>query len=331
VIGAGGIVETAHLPAYAKAGFTVAGVYDIEPGRGPALAAQWGIGAVYVSLQEAAAQPGVVFDVAVPPAKLPEVLQGLPDGAVVLMQKPMGADLAQAREIRQLCRDKKLTAAVNFQLRFSPMMLALRDIFERGLLGDLTDIEIRLNLRTPWELFGFLKGAERVEIQAHSVHYLDWIRSLLGEPNGVYARTLADARYPDLASTRTSAILDYGDSVRCCLSLNHNYPFGPQHAAAMVKVEGTRGAAVARLGLLLNYPEGEPDLLEFTTGDTFAEVPLNGRWFPDAFIGTMASLQRFAAGEADSLPTSVEDAYFTMALVEACYLSSAHGATPIPQ
>jgi hypothetical protein len=43
----------------------------------------------------------------------------------------------------------------------------------------------------------------------------------------------------------------------------------------------------------------------------------------------MASLQRFAAGETQELPTRVEDAFRTMAVVEAAYESSERGATPI--
>ena len=46
-------------------------------------------------------------------------------------------------------------------------------------------------------------------------------------------------------------------------------------------------------------------------------MPLNGGWFPDAFVGRMANLQRFVAGEDETLVTSVEDAWHTMALVEA--------------
>ena len=45
----------------------------------------------------------------------------------------------------------------------------------------------------------------------------------------------------------------------------------------------------------------------------------------------MANLQRFASGEDRQLWTCVEDAYRTMALVEACYRSSAGGGTPIPE
>ena len=48
-------------------------------------------------------------------------------------------------------------------------------------------------------------------------------------------------------------------------------------------------------------------------------MPLAGAWFPDAFVGRMANLQRFCAGEDAELVSSVEDAWNTMALVEAAY------------
>ena len=104
-----------------------------------------------------------------------------------------------------------------------------------------------------------------------------------------------------------------------------------------MKWEGTQGAIKARLGLLMNYPTGEPDTLEICRLDSsgragkWESLSLEGSWFPHAFIGTMASVMRFANGETDALPTRVEDAFKTMAAVEAAYESSARGATPIPQ
>ena len=330
LIGAGGIVNDAHLPAYRKAGFQVAGIYDIDPARSRATAERFGITKVFVSLEEAFAVEDVVFDVAVPAEKSSAVLGSIRDASVVLLQKPMGKDLEDARSILQLCRQKELCAAVNFQLRFSPMMLALRAAIDRGLIGRVVDLEVRLAIKTPWELFPALKNLERVEILVHSVHYLDWIRSVLGDPSGVYARTVRHPDYPELKSTRTSAILDYADDIRCCLSLNHNFPSQRRHQAATITLVGTQGAAALKLGLLLNYPTGEPDELEvLPAGGEWTAVPLQGRWFPDAFIGTMANLQRYAAGEDKELPTSVEDAYKTMALVEACYQSDAAGSIPI--
>lgn len=332
IIGAGGIVNDAHLPAYAKAGFAVAGIFDLDVVKARQTAGKWNIAQVFDSLEQAAATPNVIFDVAVPPEQVHGILSKFPDGSAVLMQKPMGKDLDDARRIRRICRDKKLVAAVNFQLRFSPMTLAIRDAIDRGLLGDsITDVEFRLNLRTPWELFPFLTRMPRVEIQIHTVHYLDFIRGILGEPRGVWAQTIPDPRFANLASTRSSIILDYGPATRCCLSINHNYLFGPKHEAAGVSIQGLDGAVLGTLGVLLNYPEGKPDQLEVVNKKSeWTNVPLEGRWFPDAFVGTMSNVQRFAAGEDAKLVSSVEDAYHTMALVEACYASSAQGATPIP-
>jgi hypothetical protein len=44
----------------------------------------------------------------------------------------------------------------------------------------------------------------------------------------------------------------------------------------------------------------------------------------------MSNLQRFVAGEDRELVSSVEDAWRTMAVVEALYESDAAGGTPVP-
>lgn len=330
IIGTGGIVNDAHLPAYRKAGLPVAGVHDLDMAKAQQVAQRWGLSRTFSSLAQAAAFPGCVFDVAAPPAAHAAILSELPQGAAVLIQKPMGLDLDAASRIRAVCRERSLTAAVNFQLRFAPMMLAVADALRTGLLGRLVDIEVHLNLVTPWELFAHLKPNPRVEIVSHSIHYLDLIRGLAGNPRGVLARTYGHPA-TDLAQTRTSAILDYGTDLRVTLSINHHHDFGRRFQDASFRFEGDQGAALVKLGLLLNYPGGEPDELWIAAkGGPWEQVTLCGGWFPDAFIGTMSNLQRFAAGEDPMLSSSVEDAWHTMALVEACYRSNLAASTAVP-
>ena len=328
-IGAGSIVVDAHFPAYRKAGFPIAGVYDIDAAKAKSVADKFGVSKLFSSLDEALATDAI-FDLATPPGAHRSVLERVPVGSGVLIQKPMGGDLSQATEILKVCRDRKLVAAVNFQLRFAPMMLAVRDALDRQLLGRLVDVEVHLAIDTPWGLFAFLKGLPRVEIAVHSIHYLDLIRSFLGDPTGVHAKTIGHPA-SDMAQTRTTAILDYGDEVRSAMSINHNHAFGRKHQAAEFRFDGTEGAAYAKLGLLLDYPRGEPDELWIRSkGESvWAEVPLRGSWFPDAFIGRMANLQRFCSGEDTHLIASIEDAWTTMALVEAAFESSAKPATPL--
>jgi predicted dehydrogenase len=329
IIGAGGIVKDAHLPAYRKAGFSVAGLYDADRDRAAALAAEWGVPIVFDGLEQAA-RADAVFDIAAPPVAHPTILGALPAGAAVLLQKPMGLDLAAATAIRQVCRTRNLTASVNFQLRYSAMMLALADAIRQGRLGELVEIEVHLNLVTPWHLFPHLIPNPRVEIVSHSIHYLDAIRALAGDPKGVFARSYGHPS-SKLADTRTSAILDYGDRLRVTLSLNHHHDFGRRFQDASFRVEGAEGAAMVKLGLLLDYPVGEPDELWLAPhGGPWEQVPLQGKWFPDAFVGPMANLQRYAAGEDDTLATHYEDAWRTMALVEAAYQSARQPMTAIP-
>jgi predicted dehydrogenase len=328
-IGAGSIVVDAHFPAYRKAGFPIAGVFDLDAARARMVGDKFGV-RVFGSLDEAVSMDGAILDLATPPGAHVSVLERAPAGAGVLIQKPMGADLGGATRILEVCRERKLRAAVNFQLRFSPMMLAVRDALDKGLLGRLLDVELRASIDTPWGLFAFLKGLPRIEIAVHSIHYLDLIRGFLGDPAGVHAKTIGHPS-SDMAQTRTAAILDYGDEVRCAMSVNHNHAFGRRHQAAEFRFEGAEGAAHAKIGGLLDYPRGEPDELTIRAkGEPdWVSVPLRGEWFPDAFVGRMANLQRFVAGEDATLVASVEDAWTTMALVEAAFESSARPATPL--
>lgn len=122
MIGAGGIVNDAHLPAYRIAGFDVHSLYDLRHERAVEIAGKFGVGHVPQSLGEAVqgAPSDTVFDIAVPAHSILEVLSGLPDGCAVLIQKPMGENITQAKAILDYCHSHRLIAAVNFQLRYAP-------------------------------------------------------------------------------------------------------------------------------------------------------------------------------------------------------------------
>lgn len=338
IIGAGGIVNTAHLPAYKLAGFEVAGIYDVNPGKAQATANHFDIPLVYESLQQAIDQSpeNVVYDVAVPGAELLHVLQHLPERAAVLMQKPMGNDYAAAKKILQLTRDKQMLAGVNFQLRYAPYIKAARELIQKGTIGELCDIEVHVNVFTPWHLWTFLFESPRVEILYHSIHYIDLIRSFAGDPVGMYAKTVKHPNMFQLASVRSNIIMDYGDMMRANIFTNHCHQFGLKHQQSYIKFEGTRGAIRITLGVLINYPQGMPDSVQYITmnGDEageWKEIPIEGTWFPHAFIGSMEQIM-LAANETIERPdNSVEDCIATMACVEASYRSSERGGVPLSE
>lgn len=335
IIGAGGIVGDAHLPAYKKAGFEVVGITNRTRARAERLAKQWNIPNVYDSVNDAVANApaNAVYDITIMPEQFADTLSKLPDGAGVLIQKPMGDYFWQSKDILDICRKKSLKAAINCQLRFAPYVSAARYLIDNGYIGQLYDMEVRVTLETPWELFPHVMIHPRLEIQYHSIHYIDLMRSFLGDPKTVMAKTL---KHPakSLSSSRSTILFDYGDSMHAVINTNHDHSFGPHNQESFIKWEGTKGAIKARMGLLMDYPHGVPDkfeycLMEEGKSPQWHEIQLEGSWFPDAFIGTMSSLMRYTNGETDVLPTSVEDVIKTMAVVESAYISNDNGGVVV--
>ena len=329
IFGAGSIVSDAHLPAYKLSKLPVKGIYDPDYEKAKKLGQIYGI-KVFKEASAAAAEKNVVFDLATPPSVHFEVIDLLPKNSTVILQKPMGGDLKEASNILSLCHQKSLTACVNFQLRFAPMIIALKDIIDQGLIGQVVDVDMWAALDTPWDLWKFLEALPRVEILLHSIHYLDAIRFLIGNPIGIHAKTMGHPA-SKISNTRTSAILDYGNELRCAISINHNHSYGRKYQACELRICGTKGAAYLHLGVNLNYPKGEPDRLEVNLGNGWKEIKLEGSWFIESFAYRMRQLQRAVAGEDDILISKVDDAWNTMALVESAYKSSSKPATKIPK
>ena len=134
IIGAGGIVRDAHLPAYGKAGFPVAGIFDRDHSRSQVLASQFRIPRVYEDLDEAVRETPAdsVFDVAVPASAILEILPRLPDGSGVLIQKPWGENLEQATAIRAVGSNSRSISASATRSRASPAKVERFGMPDRG-------------------------------------------------------------------------------------------------------------------------------------------------------------------------------------------------------
>ncbi|MCD2423050.1 Gfo/Idh/MocA family oxidoreductase [Niabella pedocola] len=337
MIGAGGIVNDAHLPAYRMAGFSVKGIVDRNRQRAREIADKFAIPQVYDSLEAMVADrsENVIYDCALPASEIIGVLRQLPEEATVLIQKPLGESIEEARTILEIAHSKNIRAGVNFQLRFAPFIQEAKKMIGNGQLGTLTDIEIYVNVHTPWNRWSFLFEKPRMEINYHSIHYIDLVRSFLGNPSGVYAKTYKHPDSLQLASVKSSIIMDYGDLIRATIHTNHHHNFGYQHQEAYIKIEGTSGAVKMNLGVLINYPTGIPDTFEYIT-TAAGEVPewrskkIAGSWFPHAFMGTMEQMILAKKGFIAEPENNIDDAFDTMRCVEAAYLSSAQGGVQLP-
>jgi predicted dehydrogenase len=337
IIGAGGIVNTAHLPAYAIAGFNVHGIFDIDKDKARTTAATFNIEKVFASMDEllAALPSNAILDIAVPGSATIPMLGKLPDGCTVLLQKPMGENFDEAKKILAITREKKMMAAINFQLRYAPYILAAKDFINNGHLGELNDIEVNVNVYTPWHMWQFLYSSPRLEILYHSIHYIDLIRNLLGEPLSVSAKSTKHPSMPQLSSVRSNIIMDYGDMVRANILTNHCHNYGLPKQQSYIKMEGSKGAIIINFGALIDYPRGAADSFEYVLLENgkkpeWQQLKIEGSWFPHAFIGSMGELMMAAEGIVEQPDNSVEDCIYTMACVEAAYKSNEGGGMKPP-
>jgi predicted dehydrogenase len=335
IVGAGEIIKDAQLPAYKLAGYEVHGIYNRTIEKAEHLAKEFNIPKVYGNLDkfiEEGKRINAIYDIALPASKMIEILNKFPKGAAILMQKPMGENIDEATKIIKICREKQFVAGVNFQLRQAPYIVAAKQLIDAGKIGEICDFEFRSTVYTPWNLWDFLFKLERMEINYHSIHFIDTMRYFLGDPKSVYCKTMKHPKSKELAQVKSDMIFNYGDYLRANIITNHNHEFGEEEKESFLKIEGTKGCIKIIIGVYLDYPKGKPDKFKYILLDDnkgWRELNVPGSWFPEAFIGTMGGLMCKLDNPDFNYINSAEEAYKTMCLVEACYASDAQGGYPV--
>jgi predicted dehydrogenase len=326
IVGCGGIVNYAHLPAYKAHGLNVVVCYDIDQGAARRTAQEHGIARVARSLAELLADESIqVVDIAVPPQhQLTTVEQAAAAGKHMLCQKPMALSYQDAARIVEIARSGGVKLAVNQQMRWSAGIRVAQQLIQAGALGQATDARIVVNVQTPWDMWPWLAAAPQLEVMFHSIHYLDSLRYLFGEPARVSS---FHTRYPGqkaIGETKTLTVLEYASGLQVLVDVNHSN--WSEDYYALFRFLGTTGVIKGTIGLLYNYPHGRVDTLVYQARSeqppAWHSAQLGTRWIPDAFIGPMASLMEAIQAGGESL-TSGADNLKTLQVAHAAYRSAA--------
>ena len=325
LVGCGGIVNAAHLLAYRAGGLRVVACFDRDREAAARTAREHGIPRVAVSLDDLLADPAVaIVDLAITPADQPAVAaQAIAAGKHLLCQKPLALDYAAAARLVAQARAAGVKLAVNQQMRWDAGIAVARQLVAQGALGALADVRIEVSVRTPWHLWPWIARSPRIEVLYHSIHYLDALRFLLGEPERVTAVHGRAPDQPETGETKTVTVLEYAGALQAIVDVNHHDWSDDAHAR--FRLLGDAGIVRGTIGLLDDYPHGRVDTLEYQPNAEprrWHQAALTTRWIPDAFLGPMASLM--AAIETDGEPaTGGADNLGTLRLVHAAYRSAA--------
>lgn len=328
VIGAGFIVADIQLVAYRDAGFNVQAIASRSPARAEAAASAHRIARVHQTWQDLLDDERIeVLDVAYPPEAQTDIIVAAaerPHIRGILAQKPLAGTYADALRAVEACEASGTLLAVNQNMRFDQSMRALKTLLDRGELGEPVLATIEMRAIPHWQTF--LEGTDRLTLQNMSIHHLDVMRHLFGDPEGIYVSARRDprTRFPHRDGI-VLYTLDWADGMRAAGW--DDVWTGPVREGAegdvyiKWRVEGTEGLAWGEVGWP-SYPNRTPSTLRFTSTGRPGQV-IEPRWpevwFPDAFAGTMGDL--LGALQGQPLSIGGRDNLGTMALVEAGYRS----------
>lgn len=328
LVGSGAILDVGHLPVYRAAGIPVPAIWARHRSRAERLAQAHGIPRVHETLEQLLADPDVdVVDIAVvPEAQVEIALQALDAGKDVMCQKPLALTADEAARIVERADQRGRKVAVQQQMRYEEGMLAARAMIARGWIGQVTAISFEVNIDTNLAGWGWLGTVPKLEIYFHSIHYIDTLRAFLGEPSAVFGTQWRLPGQKPVGETRTVSVLMYPGDVRGIVHSNQENVAGDNEAR--FRIDGSEGSIRGTLGLLSDYPRGQPDTLELWSRvlptDGWLPYPVTRRWVPDAFLGPVGSLLR-AMKDGGEPELSARDNLRTLRLVEALYRSGETG------
>ena len=297
VIGAGAIVRTAHLPAYRRIGLPVAGLFDICREAAAETARQFGDLGVYATFAEACDRPRRGLRPRRAGARFCRRAGAAAAGAAVLIQKPMGETLAaRARRSSRFAASAQSDRGDELPVALQPEHDGARRSDCHPATRRLTDIEVRIVDRQPWEQWTFLKGAPRLEVLYHSIHYLDAIRWLAGDPRRDVPR---QSRIRSCVSLPTPAARSSSTLAPDALLAGDESQPSPRSNASRVAVQGRRNQrrGIADAGRQPRLSGGAAGSHGSGVDATGQPVALRGSWFSEAFEGPMSNLQSVLAGE----------------------------------
>src|SRR5437868_11619665 len=186
-IGAGMIMAECHLAAYKEAGFPVVAIASRTKANADRVAKRWGIPTVHATPEALIEDEKVeIIDLAFPPDQQPELIRhALKQKHVqaILVQKPLALSLAEAIKLRDEAAKAGKVVSVNQNMRYDQSMRVLKQIIDSGALGDVVFAEIDMHAIPHWQ--SFLEKYDRLTLANMSVHHLDVLRFLFGDPDEI--------------------------------------------------------------------------------------------------------------------------------------------------
>jgi predicted dehydrogenase len=269
-IGAGDIA-TLHAKAVAKChGTKLVGIWNRSQERAKARATEFGC-QNFTTPEALVNDPNIhaVFVLTNLESHLEYTKLALEAGKHVLVEKPVGLNVAEIQEMKRLSEAKKLVCMPGHNYVYEASMKRTKELAENGDLGKLVSAYVMYNIHHPEEVAKRYPGVVRQILTHHSYILL----YLVGRPKKLCAMkaTLHYQEYPEEDIAMVQMQLENGALAHFCASFAAD-----DHAAdpwtVMVKVIGTAGSTRYSYR---DHVEIKPGLVHSQTYTAYAGSVLN--------------------------------------------------------
>jgi len=268
VVGLGLVGERRARTAAEHPRTHLAGVCDLDAARARAIADRHHVSS-FTTWRDAlaAASPDIVV-VSTPHRELaPIAVAALESGCDVLVEKPFGRTLDEARRMAAAAQRHRRSLAIGFNHRFIPTIAHAIERARRGDLGDLHFVRCiyghggRPGYESEWRADRERAGGG--ELLDQGVHALDLLCWLFGKPTRAFAE-LATLAWPIAVEDNAMAVLRWRDgpvaSIHASWSQWQNrFSFHIYGSRGALEVEGLGGSYGPPSAVLLTrQPDGPP-------------------------------------------------------------------------
>lgn len=216
IIGCGGIFPR-HIEAIeTNSDFELVAVCDIQSQLAKSLSERYKV-TYYTEYKEMIENVDINFVVIATPNSLhkEQSIYALKNGCNVLIEKPVAFNINDVNEIQSIANQTGNNAYCVLQVRLNTTVSLVKEILDRGLLGNLRGFSFTQRWQRPLEYFSGWRGEPNVGggiLYETGIHYLDILQYLIGNPIEVLSTKTYTTKHRGGAIEDTVySLLNYGD------------------------------------------------------------------------------------------------------------------------
>ncbi|MFC2023824.1 Gfo/Idh/MocA family protein [Chloroflexota bacterium] len=316
IVGAGNMGRTHAQILQQDARVKIQGITDIATARAQELADSAGC-RVFLDVEELLADGVDAVYVTTPNTRhVPATLAALERNVHVFCEKPMATSLEDARQVLDAARASEAVYQVGHNRRFAPVYRYLKSQVEEGFTPYLANAKQNDGdwHNPPWITDLSLTGGFLYE---STVHLLDTLRWIMGEVSAVQAR--AKANVYEVLNDFAIMLTFEGDRFAVLTSSAHaSWAFPFEHLEIVGEHAFIRSEELTRV-------VHSPGLEQEARIVDYSQVPRSDLW------GYREEDKLFVDACLGEIPPAVgaEDAWKSIELCEACYLSVSNGGETV--